>query len=49
MIGKYRSATVSVTVSVPDHWHDRDIHDELWSLVNDTVEDTMISIERVVS
>jgi hypothetical protein len=46
MIGKYQTVTVSVTVSVPDHWTTGDVRDELWSVVNDTVEDTMLSIVR---
>jgi len=46
MVGKYQTVTVPVTVSVPDHWTAGDVRDELWSIVNDTVEDTMLSIVR---
>ena len=46
MVGKYQTVTVPVTVSVPDHWTTGDVRDELWSIVNDTVEDTMLSIVR---
>ena len=46
MIGKYQTMTVPVTVTVPDHWTAGDVHDELWSVVNDTVEDTMLSVVR---